>query len=199
MKCALTLVSHQQQYPRARLGDFGLAIRTSENDPFNPFAYATDVGTPCWQPFEQYSLNSFGSRLPLKGHKLGEATNVWGIGATIMRLMNRDYYPKEPTYFDETDTFEQQEPLFQNDAQNIYSPHLVKLVRSCVAFAPSRRPTLRDIREEILLRSTPGPDDCAEGMRDGGQPLNEGNTLIFPPEEEEYKIGFGRSKRRKLR
>lgn len=55
-----------------------MSIRTTDEDPMNPFAYAWGA-TSGWRPFEQRSLMSERTLHPVKGKKLSEKTNVWGI------------------------------------------------------------------------------------------------------------------------
>ncbi len=71
-------------YPKARVGDFGCSIITSDEDPNNPLAYNDAKATPGWNPPEQ--LRHINKTLlsmldePNEGRpkiKLGEKNNVW--------------------------------------------------------------------------------------------------------------------------
>lgn len=146
-------------------------------------------------------MKSHRTFVPVKGQKIGEKTNVWGIGAIIIRLMSRDTSPEGPIYTDgviirETD---QSEPSWANNGNtDVYSKELRDLARSCVNFHAKKRPTLRFLREQIL-RYTSGDEDLASGMRAGVKTVAEGNKLRHKPEDDKYKIQFARAKRPRLK
>lgn len=116
---------------------------------------------------------------------------MWGIGAIIMRLMSHDSKPNRPDYEKRGSiSLAEEEPEWKGLAQKAYSKELVKLAKSCVAFEPAKRPTLRQLRRRVD-RYTLGSLDQADGMRSGGKPT-ERTTLRYAPEEEKYKIHLAR-------
>lgn len=109
-----------------------------------------------------------------------------------MRLMNRETNPQGPRYEDEEGHPEAERPEFTANA-NEYSEQLWDLVNSCVAFEPKDRPTMRDLRKEILRLTDPDADlDLAEGMRSQPHEDTSAKTLVYWQEQEQYKIGFSR-------
>lgn len=179
-----------------------MATRTTEDDPHNPYAYML-AGTPGWAPLELCRLKSRRTFVPVKGYKVGEKTNVWGIGAIIIRLMSRDNEAAQPLYMDGgviRETAEQGQPLLiKNGDTDVYSKQLRTLAQKCVIFRPRQRPTLRHLQEEIL-RYTSGDEDLASGMRTGVKEVREEHKLRHRAEKDEYKIHFAAgAKRQKLR
>jgi len=79
--------SEWPSYPTACLGDYGQAIFTHPADDHNPLEYAMYVGTKGYRPFELRAFSSKQSLDFVPGPKLGDATNVWGAGCTVLRLM----------------------------------------------------------------------------------------------------------------
>jgi hypothetical protein len=53
---------------------------------------------------------------------LGDASNVWAIGAVIIRLMNTDKDPQQPSYVH--DVKKEMEPQLNHDAKRVYSQYL---------------------------------------------------------------------------
>lgn len=184
-------------YPRARLGDFGLAIQTTDDDGHNPWAYAYG-GTDGWRPPEQMRTKTNNTLRHLKGKKLGEKTNVWGVGAVIMRLVDRENRPTGPQYFADDHTWVKDKARFTDYAKSTYSKEFVQLVLSCVRFQPKGRPTFRHLRSEIL-RLTSGPDDLSHGQRDGSQPLQQADRLKLGAENAAFRLSPAahRSKRQR--
>lgn len=158
----------------------------------NPLAYVGE-GTDAWRPIEQEPLDSQRTMHPMKGEKLSQKTNVWGVGAIIMRLMSRDHSPKGPEYHDEESYYKEERPRWRKNAR-AYSKELRSLAEACTAFAPADRPTLRRLQRDIQRYTTPGLDtDRADGMRDGVDDIvamKPEYQLSYPAEEEKYKIGF---------
>lgn len=165
-----------------------MAIETSDDDPFNPFAYAGG-GTQGFIPLEQIPLKSDRTYVSVAGEKLGEKTNVWGIGAIIMRLMSRDPDPNTPTYVADDGSLLEETPEWKHngDDEATYSRHLQRLVRQCVACRPAERPTLRKLQRRIEEFTT-DPSDWSKGMRQGGMQIHRLNELRYAEEPAKYKL-----------
>ena len=173
-------------YPTARLGDFGVAMMTDENDANNPMAFNDAAGARCWRAPEQLLFVDKSSLRPV-GVKLGEKTNVWGIGAVMVRLMSLDPDPVQPDFEDG----EPAEPQIRDGWTG--SDALEELVKECVAYDPSNRPSLRNIKARILANTTHGEEnDEAKGMR-GEKHAKGDETLRLHIPSDKYKIGLARS------
>ena len=136
-----------RSYPQAVVGDFGLSIFTDDRDPFNPSWYnSPGTGTPGWKPPEQVVFVKSSRRIDDTG-KLGDASNVWAIGAVVMRLMNREIDPGQPHYNREVKG--QMEPQLTDDARENYSKYLCDLVDECVRFRTYHRVELPNLWERI--------------------------------------------------
>ncbi|KAK3708746.1 hypothetical protein LTR37_011267 [Vermiconidia calcicola] len=171
-------------YPKARLGDFGLAIRTSDTDLNNPLAYNDDVGTPNWKAPEQLPFVDKDTMQPSPIGRLGGRTNIWGIGAAIIRLMRRDAAPSGPSFGTKIPDM----PKLGKGVCAFYSDELCSLVRQCVQFKPNDRPTLRDLKRQIAYLTDPGSvNDLAQGMRDQSCE-NSDSPLHFAYHQDDYRI-----------
>ena len=199
-----------RSYPQAIVGDFGLAIFTDENDPFNPSWYnAVNTGTPGYKPPEQVAMvDSNSGRIADMG-KFGDASNVWGIGATIMRLMNRERDAAQPRYAE--DVRGQMEPQLHESARDFYSKYLCDLVVGCVQFRTYYRTNLLELWSKITRythrtnatyeSAIDGDDeDEVEALKrnirkqkygddgDDGDDSNNENHLVYA--QEKYRIGM---------
>lgn len=156
-------------YPKPQLGDFGIAIITSDGDEMNPTAYNDQEGTAGWMPQEMYPMLDRETKYPLKGSVLDQKTNVWGIGAVILRLMNRDSKPGTNGIDDNMYTDEDGlgEPRVVEGGEDGYSAELRGLARWCVRYETGLRPTLREVRAEILrcVGGVGEDGDWARGLR----------------------------------
>ncbi|KAK3708754.1 hypothetical protein LTR37_011275 [Vermiconidia calcicola] len=176
-------------YPTARLGDFGLAVVTDETDANNPVAFNDGTGTRGWRAPEQclhFSKDTLLPRQAWQGEKLGEKTNVWGIGAILIRLMNRDPIPDGPSW----KNGEPAEPALKASSDVIYSEQLREHAQNCVQYDPELRPSLRELKEIIMNLTTPGGEqDLAKRMRTAKHNDNDAALkLQYPAEQAEYKI-----------
>jgi serine/threonine protein kinase len=153
-------------YPTIKLGDYGLAVETSPPDNRNPRAF-TDAGTPRYQAPEQIDDPDNPSPTPLTAQ-----TNVFGVGITVMALMDRhggvgvwDNWAaaragsRNPADY----------PHLDAQAAANYSERLVSLVSGCVEYGPNDRTSFFTLRAAILYH-TQGQgglpqNDLAQGMR----------------------------------
>jgi hypothetical protein len=134
---------------------------------------------------------------------LGDASNVWAIGAIIMRLMNTDKDPGQPNYTEVVTGM--MEPQLNRDARREYSKYLCDLVDLCVRFRTYNRIELPELWTRIQRytgEEIPGYDSDEDGddedafdelQRDireqmDGDGNNDESRLEYP--EEKYGIGM---------
>lgn len=153
-------------YPTIKLGDYGLAVETLPPDDRNPGEF-TDAGTPRYQAPEQIDVPADPNPPPLT-----TKTNVFGVGITVMALMDRlhEVGVKDNWAAARAGSTEPVD-LAHLDAQavNNYSSQLVNLVSACVRYGQNDRPSFDHVRAAILSH-TQGEgglphNDCAQGMR----------------------------------
>lgn len=192
-------------YPIATLGDFGklspiinallpltssagIAFYTHDDDPENPFAYNYWEGSNSYKPVELETFVHSGSKQPRNMGRLGSPTNVWGIGASFIRVMNRDSHPVGPYYLKPDDTM----PTFNDNAVAVYSSQLRELLTRCVQFMPNRRITPAEVLKAIAsVTSGDGSEtDLSQGMRTRAPTGQEANLKWPIWIREHYKIGF---------
>lgn len=119
--------------------------------------------------------------------KLGSATNIWGIGASIMSLINRDHSPDIDYRFPEKSV-----PRFTVNAQHYYSNELRGLLLKCVEYLPANRIGAQDLLDQISKYTAgKGADeedhDFALGMRAGQPTTTKVQTAWDPPVKEYYE------------
>lgn len=155
------LPSTYPSYPHAILGDFGVAILTSDTDKMNPHGYNAMDGTYGWMPPEQIPMVDRATMRPKPVGKLSSKTNVWGIGAVIIGLMNREEELEGTSY-----KSGEEQPVLKPYAAKHYSKELRRLVQSCTKYWPDDRPELTTLRKRIRKSTRPGSvSDPAKGMR----------------------------------
>ncbi|KAK5170929.1 uncharacterized protein LTR77_004073 [Saxophila tyrrhenica] len=205
------------EYPKAVLGDFGIAVMTDKMDPNNlkcnryplrhclksTICYNDNAGTPGWKAPEmirQIHKTSL-SRLDLPRinrpeMKLGGACNVWGVSAIMTRLMNQDTanWKKEHALHDHYASAEASRPVqLDEKTEGFYSRQLRELVNSCTAYLPHDRPTLVELRREIQKCTQPGSvHDRANGMRTHVGNLAQWDLLQYY--KDEYKLNMAYSR-----
>jgi serine/threonine protein kinase len=162
-------------YPVATLGDFGKynlvpvsrvssadtllgsAIYTNDKDEHNPMSYTFMEGTPGFRPLELCSMSDPDTKLYKAVGKLGSATNIWSLGASLISICNRDNAPKTDFY-----TPENSIPTFNENAQHVYSQALRDLLNSCVQYRGHDRIDAQDLLDSISLHTggtMASPDD----------------------------------------
>lgn len=185
---------HWAAYPTLKLGDYGLAIETSLEDPRNPEQFWGD-GTRGYQAPEQIEATNEededededeedgdknededeedGNKEKEPPKPLTDKTNVFGVGITVMALMSRR---EEVGVLDDwaaargEDTEDPADfPGLTDEAAADYSDELVQLVSECVKYNQEDRPSFSDLRDTIFrhTRMNGGlqQDDLARGMR----------------------------------
>lgn len=177
-------------YPRAVVGDFGLSVMTADdtNDAMNPYGYNGGDGTSGWRPREQVMGFNADTLKPEQVDKLGEATNVWGIGAIILHAMNQDFSIPDTQEDDQGRRL--LEPSLTANARRNYSEELSELITNCVADRTIDRPKLKALKQSII-DNTSGANDLSRGMRNA--PHFDGDVALkleYQPLAQEYAIGF---------
>lgn len=174
-------------YPTFKLADFGTAFDAFRNYPLDQ---NLDVGTPGYLAPEQLS-RYYGQTRPI----LNENTNVWGVGITIMALMNLDINAGELDFRGAaiSDTHPSLVPKFNAHAQSRYSEDLRELVTWCLQYRQYHRPTFARLRTKIHQSTglVPGRTDLAQGARYGTlNHLPAGLTLLPGLETSNYTLGL---------
>lgn len=127
---------------------------------------------------------------PMNMGKLGSATNIWGIGASIMSLINRDRSPDIDYHFPQKSV-----PRFTVNAQHCYSNELRSLLLKCVEYLPTNRISAQELLDEISANTagaaaTEESKDLANGMR-AGEPVSEDVPVKWTPSvQETYRRGL---------
>ncbi|GAB7364621.1 hypothetical protein MBLNU230_g5425t1 [Neophaeotheca triangularis] len=152
--------------PNVELADFGHAADIVDKfleGAANPTAL-TPLGTPDWCAPEEHMYPTIDTASP-EGHRLESYSDIWGIGITIMGLMNLDnplvgtkrFPPFDLGFrYRLNDPFpnELQDPagypVFQPWAHSKYSQALKSLVLKCLDANPNERPRADDLYAEIL-------------------------------------------------
>jgi serine/threonine protein kinase len=153
-------------YPTIKLGDYGLAVETTPPDARNPFDFM-DAGTPRYQAPEQ--VDGPASQTP---PRFDAKTNVFGVGITVMALMDRlgrvgvwDSWDAARAGSTNLANY----PHLDAQAAGNYSRALVGLVSACVRYDQNARPSFSHLRAAILRRTQGAggfpQHDLAQGMR----------------------------------
>ena len=134
-------------YPQPKLADFGLAVVTTPADPANPGMYAINVGTEGYIPPEQISFLNPDTRVPVDNFRLLSPCNIWGVGATILCLLQN-----RPLTRDEQPDFGEKMPgatkwdyTCDATARANYSTELCDKVDQCLLYNPGLRPKPTDL------------------------------------------------------
>ena len=141
----------------------------------NPTGYADGRGTPGWRAPEQRHHDP-------RRDRLGACTNIWAIGAVLLRLMNQHSNVGANTFGGTTPGG----PVLKERGL-AYSRELRNAVLLCRNKNPEDRPSLRQLQDRIVDCTTPDTEhvDRAEGTRD--QP-NAAFALRIP--QDAYRLGF---------
>ncbi|KAK6432594.1 hypothetical protein LTR95_011233 [Oleoguttula sp. CCFEE 5521] len=183
-------------YPTARVADFGLSVYTDLEDPENPQAYSSEytVGTPGWRPLEQYVAWKANGQPEAQGRLDPDKTNVWGIGAIMMRLMTRVSDPRTPEYSGVDLEADIPIPEFSGPEQDRFTDLLQNLVNFCVQRRPEDHISLVELRQELLSHIE--EDDDLSRLQRGEQEDGEaeGEYDWTPLRLDRYKLGLVRKR-----
>lgn len=149
------------KYPTTRLGDFGLAIKTFNDDDFNPLIFKDGIGTEGFKAPEQCHFVDRDTRDPVDEFKLLSHTNVYGIGKIMWCLLATDNEPEQPQWLeDDRTTFDS--TLI---AKSPFNEELVDLVTACLEFDPADRPSFTEILTTIETHLDVNGQNLAQGMQ----------------------------------
>lgn len=179
-------------YPICKLGDFGLATyrRLAENQRNQEENLYIGRGAPSFFAPEQ-KLDYHGRRRP----NLNTKTNVWGVGITVMALMNLNVAAGN-LQFQQAETDESDPslvPAFTPDAIAAYSPELRRMVQGCVQYRQEDRPSFTSLLASLRHYTglAPGYRDRALGARFGTRnALPAGLTLLAGLPTNNYALGM---------
>lgn len=136
-------------YPVAKLGDFGLAVQTSIDDPNNP-RKLVNAGTPHYMAPEQISRADKPSLPQGTTENLASYTNIWALGATMYELLTL-HRVRSALYVDDTDPYGGIEglPEITTGKDPEYTGALRSLIRQCLRPNPDDRPRIGEMEEQI--------------------------------------------------
>ena len=145
-------------------------------------------GTPGFRPLELCSMSDPITKRYKSMGKLGSATNIWSLGASLISICNRDNAPKTDFY-----TPENSIPTFNENAQHVYSQALRDLLNSCVQYRGHDRISAQDLLESISQHTggtmaSPGDVDLARGMRLGQSESADAKAAWRFPVKELYRL-----------
>lgn len=184
-------------YHTVCVGAFGQAILTDEDDINNPSAYSYLTGTKYSVAPETSDLLYRDTGLSYSPGKLSDATNVQGIGRTMLELMHAsgDANSIGPEYCDASGV----EPTLNTSNLNkLYSKTLIELLRECARFQPEKRVKL--LKGHNAIRQASGravgwdsdngeisrsvrQKDIVGGRRDARQPVKDSDRLTYKPDD----------------
>jgi serine/threonine protein kinase len=146
-------------------GFLGSACYTDENDEHNPMSYNYCEGTPGFRPLELCSMSDPDTKRYKPMGKLGSATNIWSLGASLISICNRESAPTTDFY-----SLENSIPTFNANAQQAYSQELRDLLDECVRYRGEHRIGPQDLLDSISRHTAgteagDGDTDRAGGMR----------------------------------
>ncbi|KAK6424303.1 hypothetical protein LTR95_016418 [Oleoguttula sp. CCFEE 5521] len=134
-------------YPVPKLADFGTAYVI---DPAEDATGLESRGTRNYLAPEQNGHDS----MPLCTH-----TNIYGIGITLMALMNLDRETGRDIDWDRD-----RKPVF-DDTAKLYTESLGELVSQCIYFDVQDRISLENLRARLEEHTAPGDEDKSSGFR----------------------------------
>jgi serine/threonine protein kinase len=153
-------------------------------------SYNYGEGTPGFTPLELYSMSDPDTKRYKPMGKLGSATNIWSLGASLISICNRDPDPKTDFYSPEMAV-----PKFNDNAQHFYSQELRNLLSACVQYRGDDRIGAQDLLDSISrltagTQAEPEDADLANGMRAGHSILEGAEPIWQPPIKERYRLGM---------
>jgi len=117
--------------------------------------------------------------------KLGSATNIWSLGASLISICNREPHPTTDSYSPENSI-----PTFNANAQQVYSQNLRNLLSECVRYRGHDRIGAAELLDTINrytagAEADPEDEDLAKGMRVG---QGDAPPSWQPPVKERYRL-----------
>ncbi|KAF2768829.1 kinase-like protein [Teratosphaeria nubilosa] len=161
-------------YPAPKLGDFGLAIRTTSKDALNPGAYNAGAGTlGYYAPEVRLYVDLNLGLQPTAQFKILSPANIWAVGRIMACLVSYETDPPQLDYMgDGTDPTTVPNVATMNKSKS--SATLVNLEQTCLEYDPANRPTpgqlIADIDKSIHTGRVPD-GGLASGMQHPNHPL----------------------------
>ena len=147
------------------LGDYGLAVKTHADDDFNPRWYNYRTGTPGFRAPEQMRHINAQTKEVIDARRLGEKTNVFGVGAVLYCMIMNVASRPEPGWTGNPDLDTSYDyPAAQ---QTSFSVQLRDMVTDCLRYDPARRPTFAEMLARIDQATDENGSNLAVGMRSG--------------------------------
>ena len=179
-------------YPTCKLGDFGLATyrRLAENRHKLSNNKYMGRGTRGFQAPEQMQQYHATYR-----PNLNAKTNVWGVGITVMALMNLTVNAGRLQFLEAAthESHPARVPAFTPAAVAEYSSELRQMVQACVQFRQDDRPDFTSLLASLRHYTglAPGYRDRALGARFGTRDaLPAGLTLLDGLPANNYALGM---------
>lgn len=154
-------------YSRPILGDYGVAIKTTPNDPINPRFYRNAGTREFRTPEQKPSVDRF-TLATIDNFPLCEKSNVYGLGLILWCLMHTQNLPTQPLWLDDPKDVDH---ITIHGNGLFYSPDLRELVEQSLRYDPGDRSSLDALLLMIYDATTDdgrlGSRDESEGMRLG--------------------------------
>ncbi|KAK4503448.1 hypothetical protein PRZ48_004363 [Zasmidium cellare] len=179
--------AHFPAYPQAKVGDFGLAIQTSQTDPNNPHWYQGAGTWGYWAPENGAFVNQV-TLAPL-GPRMLACTNVWGVGMVLYSLIKRQFDPPQPGWLGDP-TIEMMYHPAHNPEYTAYSAELIAVLRACLTIDTATRPGPAQVLTQIRAAWAANGPMTEMGMMNGtaSVALQQVNALTYAPDQ--YALGM---------
>jgi len=174
-------------YPSFKVADFGHSVDDRRDANYD----YRGRGTITYMSPEQLEDNRYHGQYPRD--PVNTKTNVWGVGITVMSLMDLGQEPGNLT-FEKAATNENHPslvPQFSPNARAKYSATLRNMVIHCLQYRQVNRPTFRTLRTQLdAVTGLGGPQatDLAQGARFANN-LNPTARLRLPRGGDRFWIG----------
>ena len=177
-------------YNRPILGDYGLAIKTNAADVYNPRWYNNRLGTFGFLSPEQGKHLNAQTKETIDEWRLGEKTNVYGIGLILWCMVMRRVDPPEAIWLGDP---AQDNTLDLPAAVTAhYDPLLTTLIRDCLAYRQDQRPSFNQMLDRIRTATdeAAAAANRSQNMRSGN--ANHGQRLGNMPtfQNDRYQMGL---------
>lgn len=171
-------------YPTFKLGDYGLAFETWEDDDRNPHKQG-NCGTERYEAPEQITDEENPQKLTAK-------TNVFGVGITVMTMMQRHELPGVKDKWSAArngSKATKDHPHLNDDTKRDYSNTLVQLVSDSVRYDPEDRPSFQELRDAIRKHTRWDRDSSETDLAQGMRRSTDKQTYQLGLEKDRYRLG----------
>lgn len=134
----LKFATDDDTYPTVLLADFGHSMKTHANDPNNP-TWFRESGPVGFTAPEQRVWVDRATRARIPGPPLGQRTNVFNVGLVLWSMVRLQSSPPDVAFLGgNRDSHYNLSINYKN-----YSEDLLQMIRPCLRFDPSTRPTFQ--------------------------------------------------------